>query len=92
VVVLEDVVTTGKSAMVAVERLRNAGYQVDLIIALVDKRTRRGGILPISGNKVSSFVFDSRSTGGLIRKNSGDWRETLDNWVLKVGKTYRMLP
>jgi len=37
VVVLEDVVTTGKSAMVAVERLRNAGYQVDLIIALVDR-------------------------------------------------------
>jgi orotate phosphoribosyltransferase len=37
VVVLEDVVTTGKSAMVAVERLRDAGYQVDLIIALVDR-------------------------------------------------------
>jgi orotate phosphoribosyltransferase len=38
VVVLEDVVTTGKSALKAVERLRQAGYQVDNIIALVDRR------------------------------------------------------
>ncbi len=38
VVVLEDVVTTGKSAMKAVERLRDAGYQVDRVIALVDRQ------------------------------------------------------
>jgi orotate phosphoribosyltransferase len=38
VVVLEDVVTTGKSAMQAVDRLRAAGYQVDRIIALVDRQ------------------------------------------------------
>jgi orotate phosphoribosyltransferase len=37
VVVLEDVVTTGKSAMLAVERLRQAGYQVNEVIALVDR-------------------------------------------------------
>lgn len=37
VVVLEDVVTTGKSAMLAVERLRNAGYQVNEVITLVDR-------------------------------------------------------
>lgn len=37
VVVLEDVVTTGKSAMKAVERLRDAGYIVDLVISLVDR-------------------------------------------------------
>ena len=37
VVVLEDVVTTGKSAMLAVERLRAVGYQVDSAIALVDR-------------------------------------------------------
>jgi orotate phosphoribosyltransferase len=37
VVVLEDVVTTGKSAMLAVERLRHAGYTVEQIIALVDR-------------------------------------------------------
>lgn len=38
VVVLEDVVTTGQSAMKAVERLRDAGYQVSQIIALVDRQ------------------------------------------------------
>jgi orotate phosphoribosyltransferase len=38
VVVLEDVVTTGKSAYLAVERLRSAGYQVSQVIALVDRQ------------------------------------------------------
>lgn len=38
VVVLEDVVTTGKSALLAVERLQNAGYQVIEIIAIVDRQ------------------------------------------------------
>ncbi|MGY6530603.1 MAG: orotate phosphoribosyltransferase [Cyanobacterium sp.] len=38
VTVLEDVVTTGKSAMVAVERLTDAGYKVDKIISLVDRQ------------------------------------------------------
>jgi orotate phosphoribosyltransferase len=38
VVVLEDVVTTGQSAMKAVERLKDAGYQVEQVIALVDRQ------------------------------------------------------
>ncbi len=38
VVVLEDVVTTGKSALQAVERLQAAGYKVSQIIALVDRK------------------------------------------------------
>ncbi|MBI4783805.1 MAG: orotate phosphoribosyltransferase [Oscillatoriophycideae cyanobacterium NC_groundwater_1537_Pr4_S-0.65um_50_18] len=37
VVVLEDVVTTGQSALKAVDRLRQAGYKVNEIIALVDR-------------------------------------------------------
>lgn len=37
VVVLEDVVTTGKSALLAVERLQAAGYVVEQVIALVDR-------------------------------------------------------
>lgn len=37
VMVLEDVVTTGKSAMQAVERLRGAGYKVDRILSLIDR-------------------------------------------------------
>jgi orotate phosphoribosyltransferase len=42
VVVLEDVVTTGKSAMQAVERLRGAGYKVDRILSLIDRE--QGGV------------------------------------------------
>lgn len=37
IVVLEDVVTTGQSAMQAVEQLNAAGYQVTQILALVDR-------------------------------------------------------
>jgi orotate phosphoribosyltransferase len=38
VVVLEDVVTTGQSALKAVDRLRDAGYLVDRVITLVDRQ------------------------------------------------------
>lgn len=38
VIVLEDVVTTGQSAMKAVERLCEAGYSVEQVIALVDRQ------------------------------------------------------
>ncbi|MDF5722431.1 MAG: orotate phosphoribosyltransferase [Rhizonema sp. PD37] len=38
VVVLEDVVTTGQSAMKAVERLRVAGYTVTQVISLIDRQ------------------------------------------------------
>jgi len=37
VTVLEDVVTTGQSALQAAERLQQAGYQVNGVIALVDR-------------------------------------------------------
>ena len=37
VVVLEDVVTTGQSALKAVDRLRDAGYTVDRVISLIDR-------------------------------------------------------
>ncbi|MFZ4640395.1 MAG: orotate phosphoribosyltransferase [Nodosilinea sp.] len=38
VAVLEDVVTTGQSALQAVERLQEAGYRIDQILALVDRQ------------------------------------------------------
>jgi len=38
IAVLEDVVTTGRSALQAVERLQEAGYQVSHIFALVDRQ------------------------------------------------------
>ncbi len=37
VVVLEDVVTTGKSALLAVERLQAVGYVVEWVMAIVDR-------------------------------------------------------
>nr|WP_202865292.1 orotate phosphoribosyltransferase [Synechococcus elongatus] len=38
IAVLEDVVTTGGSALKAVTRLRDAGYVVDRVLALVDRQ------------------------------------------------------
>lgn len=38
VTILEDVVTTGASAMKAVERLRDVGYEINDILALVDRQ------------------------------------------------------
>jgi orotate phosphoribosyltransferase len=38
ITVLEDVVTTGQSALMAVDRLRAAGYTVNQILALVDRQ------------------------------------------------------
>lgn len=38
VVVLEDVVTTGQSAMKAIDRLRAAGYNVNQVVSLVDRQ------------------------------------------------------
>ncbi len=38
ITVLEDVVTTGQSALKAVDRLQAAGYQVNQILALVDRQ------------------------------------------------------
>ena len=38
ITVLEDVITTGGSAIKAVEKLRNAGYRVDRIVSIVDRQ------------------------------------------------------
>ena len=38
ITVLEDVVTTGGSAIKAVEKLRDAGYEVNRIVAIVDRQ------------------------------------------------------
>ena len=42
VTVLEDVVTTGGSAIKAAEKLRDAGYVVDRVVAIVDSRALQG--------------------------------------------------
>ena len=38
VTVLEDVVTTGGSAIKAVEKLRDAGYVVERVVAILDRQ------------------------------------------------------
>ena len=55
VIVLEDVVTTGRSAMQAVERLQAAGYQVEQIIALVDRQQGGKELYQSKGLKFQSL-------------------------------------
>ena len=38
ITVLEDVITTGGSAIKAVKRLRNAGYKVERVVSIVDRQ------------------------------------------------------
>lgn len=59
VVVLEDVVTTGDSALTAVERLQAAGYRVEQIIALVDREQGGGELYQSQGIKFEA-VFSIR--------------------------------
>jgi orotate phosphoribosyltransferase len=53
--VLEDVVTSGGSALKAVEQLRQAGYRVDRVVAIVDRQ--EGGLetLTAAGLELSSL-------------------------------------
>lgn len=59
VVVLEDVVTTGQSALKAVDRLRQAGYRVNQILALVD-REQGGAALYAEQGLAFQSVFSIR--------------------------------
>lgn len=59
VTVLEDVVTTGQSALKAVDRLQAAGYQVNQILALVD-RQQGGAELYQSHNLPFQALFTIR--------------------------------
>jgi len=58
VVVLEDVVTTGQSALKAVERLRQAGYS-NQVMALVDRQ--QGAELYQSAGLQFQSVFSIQS-------------------------------
>ena len=70
VVVLEDVVTTGQSALKAVERLQQAGYSVKQVIALVDRQQGGAELYKSSGLKfqsvfsISQIQERSRQMGG----------------------------
>jgi orotate phosphoribosyltransferase len=55
--VLEDVVTSGGSALKAVEQLRQAGYRVDRVVAIVDRQ--EGGLetLTAAGLELASLFL-----------------------------------
>ncbi|AVH70551.1 orotate phosphoribosyltransferase [Nostoc sp. 'Lobaria pulmonaria (5183) cyanobiont'] len=55
VVVLEDVVTTGQSALKAVERLKDAGYTVSQVISLVDREQGGGELYQSAGLKFETL-------------------------------------
>lgn len=55
VVVLEDVVTTGQSALKAVERLKAAGYTVNQVIALVDRQQGGAELYQSAGLKFEAL-------------------------------------
>ena len=63
IVVLEDVVTTGKSALQAVARLQDAGYQVTEIIALVDRKQGGETLYQSQGLKFQA-LFDIAEVQG----------------------------
>ncbi|QLE55017.1 orotate phosphoribosyltransferase [Nostoc sp. TCL26-01] len=59
VVVLEDVVTTGQSALKAVERLQAAGYTIEQVIALVDRKQGGAELYESVGLKFTAlFAID----------------------------------
>jgi len=66
VVVLEDVVTTGQSALKAVDRLCSAGYKVSHIIALVDRHQGGAELYAEKG-----ITFEALFS---IREIQGCWR------------------
>ena len=55
IVVLEDVVTTGGSALTAVERLQDAGYEVTQILSLVDRKQGGGELYESKGIKFKAL-------------------------------------
>jgi orotate phosphoribosyltransferase len=59
VIVLEDVATTGKSALSAVEALREAGATVDRVLVVVDREEGAAELLAEHGVTLESLVTAS---------------------------------
>jgi orotate phosphoribosyltransferase len=59
VVVLEDVATTGKSALSAVEALREAGAEVDRVLVVVDRESGARELLADHGVTLESLITAS---------------------------------
>jgi len=57
VTVLEDVVTSGGSALKAVEQLRQAGYEVRRVAAIVDRQEGGAGVMLAAGLELRSLFL-----------------------------------
>lgn len=57
ITVLEDVVTSGGSALKAVEQLRQAGYRVDRVVAIVDRQEGGAETLADAGLELHSLFL-----------------------------------
>ena len=69
VVVLEDVVTTGGSALTAVERLQAAGYEVTQILALVDREQGGNELYQSKGIKFEALFSIQEVQQQYAKKN-----------------------
>jgi orotate phosphoribosyltransferase len=57
ITVLEDVVTTGGSALKAVRQLREAGYGVDRVVAIVDRQEGGREVMVAAGLELRSLFL-----------------------------------
>ena len=64
VTVLEDVVTTGDSAIKAVKRLRDAGFVVERVVSVVDRKEGGKEAMKLVGlDLISLFTIDDLTNG-----------------------------
>ena len=66
VTVLEDVVTTGGSALKAAEKLRDAGYDVERVVAIVDRQEGGAEALKDAGLELKSLFILEELVHGKI--------------------------
>ena len=76
VTVLEDVVTTGGSALLAVNRLREAGYLVERVVAIVDRQEGGAEAMAAAGLElVSLFPLEEVAAASPAAASAPwDWR------------------
>ena len=66
VTVLEDVVTTGGSAIKAAEKLRDAGYVVERVVAIIDRQEGGADALKDAGLELKSLFILEELVHGKI--------------------------
>ncbi len=72
VAILDDVITTGKSTLVAIERAREAGLIVDRVIALIDREEEQGRENIQKEVKRIESIFTRSEIMALFEEERGD--------------------